>query len=69
MLLELPIYLHYIPDMFHPTLAIFKEFGITEVEVLEVHAHSYESDVYINLEYQVKGHIAWLKRQCSFISE
>jgi len=57
-LLELPNYLHYIPDMFHPTLAIFKDLSITEVEVSKVHAHSYESDVYINLEYQVKGHSA-----------
>jgi len=42
---------------------------VTEVEVSKVHAHSYENDVYINLEYQVKGHSAWLKRQCSFLSE
>jgi hypothetical protein len=69
MFLELPNYLQYIPDMFQPTLAIFKEFSVTEVEVSKVHAHSYESDVYINLEYQVKGHRAWLKRQCSFLFE
>jgi len=56
MLLELPNYLQYIPNMFQPTLAIVKEFSITGVEVLKVHAHSCESDIYINLEYQVKGH-------------
>lgn len=68
MFLELPNYLQYIPNMFQPTLAIFKEFSVTEVEVSKVHAHSYESDIYINLEYQVKCHSAWLKRQCSFLS-
>lgn len=69
MFLELPNYLQYIPDIFHPTLAIFKEFIVTEVEVSKVHAHSYESDVYINLEYWVKGHSAWLKRRRSFLPE
>jgi hypothetical protein len=69
MLLESPNYLHYTPNMFQPTLAIFKEFSVTEVEVSKVHVHSYQSDIYINLEYQLKGHNAWLKRQCSFLCQ
>jgi hypothetical protein len=68
MLLKLANYLQFIPNMFHPILAIFK-FTVIEMEVSKVHAHSYENDVYINLEYQVKGHSAWLNRQCSFLSE
>jgi hypothetical protein len=66
MLLELPSYLQSIPNMFQPTLDIFKEFSLTEVEVLKVHSHSFESDIYINLEYQLKSHSAWLKRYCFF---
>jgi hypothetical protein len=68
MLLELPNYLQCTPYMFQPTLAIFREFSVTEVEVSKVHAPSCESGVYINLEYQLKGHSACLKRQCSFLS-
>ena len=45
MLMELPTYLQYIRNMFQPTLAIFKEFSGTEVEVSKVHAHCYESSI------------------------
>jgi hypothetical protein len=49
-------------SMFQPILAIFKELNIIEVEVSKVYVYNYESDVYINLEYELKGRNALLKR-------